>query len=224
MPAALRARKPALLVLTGAEPRTIAARQVARTTELKAVADPVDVKLEYTQRTWFFSYVAPVVGYSVALSARDPFALRYYGLQVHLRPNPGNDWIASAASRTSHKKARGSRCINGLAVAVDAVQHIGVAHRTGLHQIHAPAQQRFQISLCAKNRMKPGLDTRCKLHQKVCIAASRVKVTCPCSRTKHLQPLNAVALADGGNAGAVLGDGGVHWAKCTGGVFRAPAT
>ncbi len=69
---------------------------VASTTEIKAVADPVDVKLEYTQRTWFFSYVSPVVGYSVALSARDPFALRYYGLQVHLRPNPGNDWIASA--------------------------------------------------------------------------------------------------------------------------------
>ena len=56
------------------------------------------------------------------------------------------------------------------------------------------------------------------------VAAGRVKVSGPRGRAKHLQPLNAVALADGGNAGAVLGDGGVHWAKCTGGVFRAPAT
>lgn len=50
-----------------------------------------------------------------------------------------NDWIASAASRTSHKKARGSRCKNSNAVAVDAVQHVGVARGTGLHLVHAPS-------------------------------------------------------------------------------------
>src|SRR3990167_96621 len=72
--------------------------------------------------------------------------------------------------------------------------------------------------------MKPGLDARRKLHQKVGIAASRIKISGPCRRAKHLQPLNTIALADGGNAGAVLGDGGVHWGKCTGGVFRSPAT
>ena len=58
--------------------------------------------------------------------------------------------------------------------------------------------------------MKPWLNAWRKLHQKVCIALGRVKATGPRSRTKHLQPPNAVALADGGVAGAVLGDGGVH--------------
>lgn len=34
---------------------------------------------------------------------------------------------------------------------------------------------------------------------------------------------HAIALADGGDAGAVLCDGRVHWAQCIGGVFRVPA-
>ena len=42
------------------------------------------------------------------------------------------------------REARASRCIeDGFAVAVDAFQHIGIAHRAPLHQIHAAAQQLF---------------------------------------------------------------------------------
>ena len=44
----------------------------------------------------------------------------------------------------------------------------------------------------------------------VCIAVRRVKVTGPRSRTKHFQPPNTVALADGGYARTMLGDGWVH--------------
>jgi len=58
--------------------------------------------------------------------------------------------------------------------------------------------------------VEPGFNTRSKLHQKVGVAVGGVKVTGPCRRAKHLQPPNAVALADSGNAGAVLGDGGMH--------------
>ena len=77
------------------------------------------------------------------------------------------------------------------------MRHIGVAQCAQLHQVHAPAQQCLQIGFRAKNRVKPRLDARRKFHQKIGIAVGRVKVTGPRSRTKHLQPLNAVALADG---------------------------
>ena len=60
-------------------------------------------------------------------------------------------------------------------------QHIGVAHCAGFY-----------------------------LYQEVSVAALWVKVVCPSSGAKHLKPANAVALADGRNALAVLGDGGVH--------------
>ena len=82
-------------------------------------------------------------------------------------------------------------------VAADGCQNVRVAHRARLHQVHAPAQQCLQISLGAKNCVEPRLNARRKLHQKIGVAVRRVKVIGPRSRTKHLQPLNAVALADG---------------------------
>src|SRR5664279_5128011 len=111
-----------------------------------------------------------------------------------------NAWIAKAASRTSHKKARGSRCIDGFAVAVDAGQHVGVAHSTRLYQINATAQQLFQIGLGAEKCFQTGQSIRGEFHQKIGVAAGGVEVVCPRSRAKHLQPADAVALADGGYA------------------------
>ncbi|WP_437672428.1 hypothetical protein [Sorangium sp. So ce131] len=49
---------------------------------------PFSKRFAYTQSTWLFSYATPVVGYGVALNAADPFNIFYYGLQVHLVPNP----------------------------------------------------------------------------------------------------------------------------------------
>src|SRR5664279_5574764 len=73
-------------------------------------------------------------------------------------------WIAKAASLTSHKKARGSRCIDCFAVAVDAGQHVGVAHGTWLYQIYATAQQLFQIGLGAEKCFQTGQRVRRELH------------------------------------------------------------
>ena len=48
-----------------------------------------------------------------------------------------------------------------------------------------------------------------KFNQEVHIAAGRVEVICPCCRAKHFQAAYVEALADGGDAGTVLGDGRV---------------
>ena len=44
-----------------------------------------------------------------------------------------NELIADCHDLGQVRDARGSRCINGFAVAVDAGQHIGVAHRAWLY-------------------------------------------------------------------------------------------
>ena len=49
-----------------------------------------------------------------------------------------------------------------------------------------------------------------KLNQKIHIAGGRVEVICPRCGAKYFQAAYVEALADGGNAGAVLGDGGVQ--------------
>lgn len=64
--------------------------------------------------------------------------------------------MASAASRTSHKKARGSRYLDQLAIAVDAGQHIGFAQRGGLDQIDEAPQQLLQLSLRTEKLSQPG--------------------------------------------------------------------
>lgn len=104
-------------------------------------------------------------------------------------------------------------------MAVDVGQHVRVAHRARFHQIHSPAQQGFQCRLGAKESIQTGLRAGRELHQKVRIAVRGVEVIGPRPRAKYFQALDAVALADGGDAGAVLGDGGVHWAPFTCGVF-----
>ena len=49
-----------------------------------------------------------------------------------------------------------------------------------------------------------------KLDQKIHIAGGRVEVICPCCRAKHFQAAYMKGLANGGDAGTVLGDGGVR--------------
>jgi len=102
-------------------------------------------------------------------------------------------------------------------VPVDAGQHIGVAHRARLHQIHTSAQQLLQLGLGAVEAAQVGRRVFCELHQKVRVAARGVKVVCPRSRPKHLQPADAVAQADGGDGVSMLSDGGVHAQQCTDG-------
>ena len=48
-------------------------------------------------------------------------------------------------AQQSPQKCRGSRCINRLAVLVDAGQHEGVAHGARLDQIDTTPQKRFQL-------------------------------------------------------------------------------
>ena len=106
--------------------------------------------------------------------------------------------------------ARGSGCIHRLTVAVDAGQHIGVAHRAGLDQINSATQQMFQLCFCIKKFLQAWRGVFGKLNQKIHIAGGRVEVICPCCRAKHVQAAYMKALANGGDAGTVLGYGGVQ--------------
>lgn len=55
------------------------------TTELAPAAS---TEVRYTQRSWVFSYLTPVVGAAVALSPSEDFAVPYVGVQLHFVPNP----------------------------------------------------------------------------------------------------------------------------------------
>lgn len=46
------------------------------------------------------------------------------------------------------------------------------------------------------------------MHQKIHIAGGRVEIIRPSRRAKHFQAADAKALANGGDAGPVLGEGG----------------
>jgi hypothetical protein len=113
-------------------------------------------------------------------------------------------------------RSNGSQSIHGFAVAVDAGEHVGVAYGTGLYQIDATPQQGFQLGLDAEKTMQVGGGFRGKLGQKVGIAALGVKVIGTGRRAEYLKSADFVALANGRNTGAVLGDGGGAWAKFSG--------
>lgn len=81
-------------------PRWLQLRPVVVTRGVKVTqqAAALSIKLDVELETWFWSYVSPVVGYSMSFDSRDRFAVRYYGLQVHHKPNPLHESIFTAGT------------------------------------------------------------------------------------------------------------------------------
>ena len=48
----------------------------------------LDTRADREPRTWFFSYVTPMVGYAGILRPDESFGLFYVGAQIHFAPNP----------------------------------------------------------------------------------------------------------------------------------------
>lgn len=67
----------------------------------------------------------------------------------------------------------------------------------------------LQRSFGTKKILQTRRGTFCKLDQEIHIAGGWVEVIGPCCRAKHVQAANAKALANGGDANTVLGDGRV---------------
>lgn len=51
----------------------------------------LDTRAEREARTWVFSYVTPMLGYAGVLRPDESFGLFYFGVQIHLAPNPVDD-------------------------------------------------------------------------------------------------------------------------------------
>lgn len=56
--------------------------------DLTQLGPTLKPRVEFTQRTWVFSYLTPVTGAAIAVSPADSFAVPYIGAQLHLVPNP----------------------------------------------------------------------------------------------------------------------------------------
>jgi hypothetical protein len=95
-------------------------------------------------------------------------------------------------------------------VTVDAGQNVGVSYCTFFDQVHAAAQQSFEIGFGAEEAVQAWLDIRFILHQKIGVTMFLVKIICSSGRAKNLQATNPVTLAYSRDIGAVLGDGGMH--------------
>jgi hypothetical protein len=54
-------------------------------------ATPLATRVEFTSRTWAFSYVTPTVGVASVIRPDESFGLFYVGAQIHLDPNPVDD-------------------------------------------------------------------------------------------------------------------------------------
>ena len=68
----------------------------------------------------------------------------------------------------------------------------------------------LQRRLCTKEILQACRRAFGKFNQKIHIASGRIEVICPRRRAKHFQAAYVEALANGGDAGTALGDGGVH--------------
>jgi hypothetical protein len=95
-------------------------------------------------------------------------------------------------------------------VLIDASQHIRIAHRARLYQVHTSPKQLLEGCLGGKQSIQAGLNIRRKLDQKVRIAAVREEVNRTRCGAEYFQAANAKALTDGGYACVVLSDGGMH--------------
>lgn len=51
-------------------------------------ASPIDTKVAFSQRLWFFSFVTPVLGFAVPAGTQSTFTLNYTALQLTVVPNP----------------------------------------------------------------------------------------------------------------------------------------
>jgi hypothetical protein len=57
-------------------------------------SQPFETKIEMTREVWVFSYLSPVIGYAVTVADRagksEAITLNYYGVQLHVLPNPSH--------------------------------------------------------------------------------------------------------------------------------------
>ena len=107
-------------------------------------------------------------------------------------------------------KARGSRCIDQFTMAVDAGEHIGVAHGGGFYQINAAPQQLLQRGFGAKKFIQPGMRVSCEFHQEIGIAGVEIEIDGACGEAKRIQTADTVTLANGGNSRPVSDNQRVH--------------
>jgi hypothetical protein len=83
--------------LQWAQPDTLNVSTI--TYDVGPIARPYEAGAEFTQSTWFFSYVTPIVGVAIPLRTAEPFNLPYVGVQLHLVPNPVDDPMWSNGAR-----------------------------------------------------------------------------------------------------------------------------
>jgi hypothetical protein len=69
--------------------------QLVKHTDSNAVSTPLKMRIAFTQKTWVFSYLTPVVGYASFPVDDDSFAVYYVATQLHFWPNPVNDVLWS---------------------------------------------------------------------------------------------------------------------------------
>jgi hypothetical protein len=79
-----------------AQPVWLEQRPILENATIRTVlaTDAIEARLEYTEQTWVFSYVSPVLGYAAIAPRRDGVRegteLYYVAAQIHLVPNPEN--------------------------------------------------------------------------------------------------------------------------------------
>ena len=99
--------------------------------------------------------------------------------------------MSSAASRTSHKSARASRCINDFASAIDALPKIRVLDRAGFHQVNGPPQSQRQAGLQVKKRFERTYAAALfELDKKISVAMFDIKICAPRCGAKDFKPPN----------------------------------
>ena len=95
---------------------------------------------------------------------------------------------------------------------VDAGQHIGLRTAPGSAKSTVRPSRASRSALAPKIEWRPGSTPGANSTRKSAALWAGSKSLARAAEPKNLQLPNAVALADGGDARAVLGDGGVHWA------------
>lgn len=111
-----------------------------------------------------------------------------------------------------HRKARGSRRIEQLALLLDLAQHKRVADSVRLHKVDPAPQQGFEITPCRVPFVEADAVAWLEGHQQVGVAV-RLEVVPTRCRAEHLQPRDVVAATQGGKSFSGLSNAGVHGAS-----------
>ena len=109
------------------------------------------------------------------------------------------------------KYVEAAATIYDLARSVNAGQHVGIADRLGLGQVHRAFEEPGEIGLKSEELLKGRqIAPRFEFNEKVGIACSRVEILSVRNRAEDLQMPDAITAAEGRDIGAPFVNQAMH--------------